>query len=392
MMKGVVRKFRLLTQWMLLPVIAATLVPHARAQNSVLRDRLDKLLADGRIVAAQAIVGRGDVVELNCAIGTTMPGGDRPVNAETMFCIGSCSKPFASAVVMSLVEDCILNLKKPIDVYMPAFGSLKIQSGGASRAPNMSEVLSHRAGFYSQKRKMTQQQSQYIRDFGLTLEASVDGIAAQPLLAAPGTGYAYSGAGYCVAGRVAEVASGTSFEQLLQIHLAEPLKLERTTYFPSEGETNIAAGGTLKNGICTADPATPHLTKPELRLPLIGGSLYSTAQDTAEFAKAVASRGRSDARQIMKRDIWEVWTSRPYSDGGYGYGWGLSVRNGRTTLVRHSGALAASRSSLVVNLENGVYGVVHYTVVTGRPGGRNAEPGGRINVALAATMSQVAER
>ena len=302
-MKGVVRKFRLLTQWMLLPVIAATLVPHARAQNSVLRDRLDKLLADGRIVAAQAIVGRGDVVELNCAIGTTMPGGDRPVNAETMFCIGSCSKPFASAVVMSLVEDCILNLKKPIDVYMPAFGSLKIQSGGASRAPNMSEVLSHRAGFYSQKRKMTQQQSQYIRDFGLTLEASVDGIAAQPLLAAPGTGYAYSGAGYCVAGRVAEVASGTSFEQLLQIHLAEPLKLERTTYFPSEGETNIAAGGTLKNGICTADPATPHLTKPELRLPLIGGSLYSTAQDTAEFAKAVASRGRSDARQIMKPDI-----------------------------------------------------------------------------------------
>ena len=87
-----------------------------------------------------------------------------------------------------------------------------------------------------------------------------------------------------------------------------------------------------------------------------------------------------------------MWTSRPYSDGGYGYGWGLSVRNGKTTLVRHSGALAASRSSLVVNLENGVYGVVHYTVVTGRPGGRNAEPGGRINVALAATMSQVAER
>ncbi|MCP4782488.1 MAG: beta-lactamase family protein [Fuerstiella sp.] len=372
--------------------IILTVVRQSLAQDIELRAALDKLLADGEIVAAQAIVGRGETLQLNHAIGTTMPRGTQNADADTMFCIGSCSKPFASAVVMSLIEDGTLRLNVPIDRYMPAFGTLKIAGGGGSRAPTMSEVLSHRAGFFSQKKNMTPRQARYIRDFTLTLKESVEGIAAERLLAEPGAEYAYSGAGYCVAGRVAEVLSGMSFEQLLQTRLADPLKLTRTTFFPNRAEANIAAGGTLKNGMGTPSAATPHLTRPELSLPLIGGSLYSTAQDTARFAAAVAGQGRLASGQIMKPNTWQVWTSRPYSDGRYGFGWGLSVRNGKTIQVSHTGALAASRSSVVVNLENGAYGVVHYTIVMGRPGGRSAEPGARINKALAATMKRAAQR
>ncbi|HIK96290.1 MAG TPA: class A beta-lactamase-related serine hydrolase, partial [Planctomycetes bacterium] len=362
-----------ITQCLAVSAILLAVVPQTLAQNTTLTAALDKLLADGEIVAAQAVVGHGDNVQVSYAIGTTMPGGTQNVNADTMFCIGSCSKPFASAVVMSLVEDGMLSLEVPIDAYMPAFSALQVDGGEASRAPTMSEILSHRAGFFSQKKNMTRQQARYIRDFKLTLDASVKGIAAEPLLAEPGAEFAYSGAGYCVAGRVAEVASGRSFEQLLQARLVGPLKLKRTTFFPDRTETNIAAGGTLKNGRGTPSAATPHLTEPQLRLPLIGGSLYSTATDTARFAVAAATQGRLGAVQIMKPNTWQVWTSRPYSDGRYGFGWGLSVRNGKTVQVSHTGALAASRSSLIVNLENGTYGVVHYTVVMGRPGGKSAE-------------------
>ncbi len=37
-------------------------------------------------------------------------------------------------------------------------------------------------------------------------------IAREPLIAEPGEEFAYSGAGYLVAGRVAEMATGESFE------------------------------------------------------------------------------------------------------------------------------------------------------------------------------------
>jgi CubicO group peptidase (beta-lactamase class C family) len=136
------------THWLPALAISVVLVSHAQAQNVPLRNLLDKLLADGEIVAAQAVVGRGGDVKWNCAVGTTLPGGTQPVDADTMFCIGSCSKPFASAVVMTLVEDGTLSLTVPIDRYMPAFGSLKIDGQGASRALIMSEVLSYRVGFY----------------------------------------------------------------------------------------------------------------------------------------------------------------------------------------------------------------------------------------------------
>lgn len=373
-------------------MVAFALVPQATAQNTTLKALLDKLVADGEIVAASAVVGRGSRVQLNYAVGTTLPGGKQKVDANTMFCIGSCSKPFASAVVMSLVEDGAMGMKVPLSKYMPSFGSLKVDGGGTTRAPTMSEVLSHRAGFFSQKVKMTRKQSAYIRDFSLTLEESVDGIAAEPLLAEPGTRYAYSGAGYCVAGCVAEVATRKSFEQLLQARLAGPLELKRTTYFPKPGEKNIAAGGTLKNGKGTPSGSTPHLTKPTLKLPLIGGSLYSTAQDTAKFAMAVANKGQLGSARIMRPATWQLWTSRPYSDGGYGFGWGLTVRNKKTIQVSHTGSLAASRSSLKVNVEDGTFAVVHYTVVTGRPGGKKAEPGGRINKAMQAAMQRAAQR
>jgi CubicO group peptidase (beta-lactamase class C family) len=348
----------------------------AAAQNRSLEATLDELVKDGRLVAAQAVVGRGDRILLDHAVGVTNPGGDQEVNAETLFCIGSCSKPFASAVVMSLVEEGLLELEQPISNSLPTFDSLKLPNGELSRrAPTMKELLAHRAGIYSQKKGMTLRQSTWIRNFDQTLEESVQGISGEPLISPPGTEYAYSGAGYCVVGRVAEVAAGKPFEQLLQSRIAAPLELKRTTYFPDASDRNVAAGGIQGR----ANPATPHLAKPALRFPLIGGSLYSTAQETARFLRMVAQRGKLGRGEVMNRNSWVTWTSRPYADESYGFGWfqfGPKV-NAQPVALSHAGSLASSRSSMQVSLKTGVYAVVHYTVA-----GRDDDVKRKINEAM----------
>ncbi|MDG1897693.1 MAG: hypothetical protein P8J37_22570 [Fuerstiella sp.] len=73
------------TRWLPALAISVVLVSHAQAQNVPLRNLLDKLLADGEIVAAQAVVGRGDEFRLNCAIGATMPGARSPWMATQCF-------------------------------------------------------------------------------------------------------------------------------------------------------------------------------------------------------------------------------------------------------------------------------------------------------------------
>ncbi len=350
-------------------VLCQLLAGVAFAQKVSLKDKLDGLVEDGTLIAAQVVTGQGNQIGLDYAVGVTSPSGNKQVDNDTLFCIGSCSKPFASAIVMSLVDEGLIDLEQPIDKQLSKFGALKLADGTPSaRAPNMRELLAHRAGIYSQKRGMNKRQARWIRDFNQTLNESVDGIAGEGLIYEPGAEYAYSGAGYCVAGRVGEVASGKTFEDLLQSRIAKPLGLQRTTYFPAANDKNVAAGG--RNG--KPNPATPHLAKPKLRFTLVGGSLYSTARESSRFLRMTAQRGEYDNNTVIKKKTWGEWISRPY-DGNYGYGWislGQEIPPTDRVLT-HSGSLASSRSCMIVSLKLGVYGAVHYTV---GEGAKNLDP------------------
>ena len=260
---------------------------------------------------------------------------------------------------MRLVEAGLINLEQPLADYLPEFSDLRMEGGEPiHRQPTLKELLAHRSGIYSQKRKTTARQMKWIRDFGLTLKESVIGIAGEPVIAQPGTEYHYSGAGYCVAGRVCEVAAQQSFEQLLQLHLAAPLELERTTYYPDATDPNVASGGS--NG--KADPNTPHLTKPELKLPLVGGSLYSTAEETCRFLNMLVHEGLYGTERLMNEATWKTWLSRPYPDGNYGYGWSHVLRESEPIEFHHGGALYSSRSAMIAIPSTKTYGVVHYTL------------------------------
>lgn len=324
---------------------------------------LERLVQAGAVVGAQLAVGDDTGLRVRRNFGVRSPGSRAAVNDDTLFCLGSCSKPIAAACVMSLAEKSKLSLDQPIDRWLPGFGHLKLGDGRpASRAPTMRELLAHRAGIYSQKERMTAEQNRWIRDFTLTLAQSVDGIAGEPLIAQPGERYAYSGAGYCVLGRVAEVAAGRSLEALLQEQLGQPLDWRRTTYFPGPRDANVAAGG-ARNDPRQADPQIPHAYGAKLRLPLVGGSLYSTATETGQFARMILRQGRGVTGNVLSEATWKTIVQRPYPGQAYGLGWFLSrSKSGTTAALQHTGALASGRSMIDVQLSRNVFVVVHYTL------------------------------
>ncbi|MDG2168323.1 MAG: serine hydrolase [Opitutales bacterium] len=318
---------------------------------------IQSLIDSGMLVGAQLAIGHEEQILLNKNFGVRSIEDDTAVDSETMFCIGSCSKPIASAVVMTLVDDKSLVLDKPIDAWLPEFGSLKTDSGESSRAPTLAELLSHHGGVYSQKKKMTRRQSRWIRDFTLSLEESVTAIAKEPLYSKPGDEYAYSGAGYCVLGRVAEVAGDHSFEEVLQARLCNSLELMNTSYFPSQDNANIASGSAQGK----INKTTPHLYQP-FRLPLIGGSLYSTAGDSALFLQSVWRQASSKEEILMSAEQFEAYTT-PYSDKQrYAFGWSQMMANGKPFGISHSGSLASSRALFQINLEKDVYLSLLYTI------------------------------
>jgi CubicO group peptidase (beta-lactamase class C family) len=194
-----------------------------------------------------------------------------------------------------------------------------------------------------------EEQAHWIRSFRHTLAEGVDGIAEYALIAEPGDRYAYSGAGYCVLGRVAELAAEQDFETILQERLCRPLGLSRTTFFP--------AGRFADHQISTGfgREAAPHRLAEDHRFPLIGGSLYSTAEEMTHFGQEVTAQwAGSDGRLHLKPQLIEELVRIRTPESGYSLGWKVVEREGQAPRISHSGALQSYRAWIGIDLETGV--------------------------------------
>lgn len=331
-----------------------------RAQSSSVAETFDALVTSGAIVGAQVAISRGDQLVLTHSAGTRAINSSAPVTTETLFLVASSSKPFASATVLRLLQDEESNfaLSDEIDQWLPAFAEASIADGSAAeRAPTIAELLCHRAGIYSQKVKITRQQSQILYTFGHSLEDGVNQIASHPLLAQPGSRYAYSGAGYCVLGRVTELIAGSdqSFENLLQQYVCSALGLKRTTYFPAGNFDNFATG-------FTADKA-PHTLGNKHQWPLIGGSLYTTAEEMVRFAQGVAGFTKtSDGETFFNQDTWRELAVDRNPGKGYTLGWTSLRINGAPVRLSHNGSLQGYRSFIAFDLRTKVCVAATYTL------------------------------
>ncbi len=323
-------------------------------------DDVQSLVDAGEIIGAQLVVSNNQHILMSRNFGVRSVEDDTPIDAETMFCIGSCSKPIASAAILMLVDKGVLDLNRNIDFWLPAYGKLKTTDGQPSRAPNLAELLSHYGGIYSQRNRLTSRQLKWIRDFKLSLETSANGIAREPLIARPGELYAYSGAGYCVAGRVAEVAAKMPFEEILQANICKPLGLLKTTYFPSSDVANIATGSVDGRMV---EASSPHLSRP-FNLSLIGGSLYSTAEDCIQFLQTVLKQEITKEAVLMRNALFSSYTL-PYrkESNSYGFGWSVrqSDKDGFVTLA-HNGSLSAYKATFQIDRQTGLCIVMLYTV------------------------------
>ncbi|MEO1999364.1 MAG: serine hydrolase domain-containing protein, partial [Planctomycetaceae bacterium] len=327
---------------------------------------IESLVSDGSVAGGQLAIGEGDGPLSIRSFGVCSVKNKAAVTAKTRFCIGSCSKMFAAAVVVSLASEEHVDLDVAVDRWLTHFARPRLVSGvAAKRAPTLRELLSHRGGVYSQRSELTPRQSHWIRDFTLPLDEAVNGIVAEPLSSHPGQTYAYSGAGYCVVGQVCAVAAEHSFDELLAVHVAQPLKMDRTSYFPGLVDQNIAVGHTYQNGQLVVDQRTPHLLGKRHQLPLIGGSLYAPAQEVAEFARMLLNRGKWRGRQVLSPSEWTAMTTSHTPRSGGGYGLGLSITDDPATgdmqLLSHGGALYGSFSFMAVDLVTRRFGVVTFT-------------------------------
>ncbi|SDT48627.1 serine hydrolase domain-containing protein [Actinoplanes derwentensis] len=137
-------------------------------------------------------------------------------------------------------------------------------------------------------------------------------IVAAPLVAAPGTRYAYTGTGPYAVGRVIARATGANLRDYLLPRLFQPLDLHNPAWH------------------CCP-----------LGFPFAESSLFLTTSELARFARLLLQDGEWEGRQIIPADFVRGMVADPVATGYRGhlsYGYGFGVWIGRDDTYRMDGA------------------------------------------------------
>src|SRR6188768_782940 len=135
-------------------------------------------------------------------LGITNVEDSLPVTAHTVFPIASISKTFAATAMMRLVEQGKVQLRAPVRTFIPDF---RVRDEAASREATVWHLLTHLGGWEGQV-SGPERGTETLKNF-------VGSITDLMQVAPPGKAWSYNNAGFSIAGRVIEVANGTSINR-----------------------------------------------------------------------------------------------------------------------------------------------------------------------------------
>lgn len=179
---------------------------------------------------AVAVVEDGEVV-FEAGYGVREQGRDAPVDAHTLFAIGSTTKAMTAAAVGMLVDEGRVGWDDAVADHLPWF---ELHDPWVTRELTVRDLLTHRAGLPN-------------ADF-LWYEQDADArdILERLRLVEPGysmrDGFIYQNLMYAAAGALVSEVSGKPWEQFIRDRIFGPLGMDRsvTTLAEAEARENVA--------------------------------------------------------------------------------------------------------------------------------------------------------
>ncbi|GAA3934791.1 serine hydrolase [Chitinophaga oryziterrae] len=180
------------------------------------------------------------------------------LRADDKRVIASASKWLSGAVIMSLVDDRKLALTDTVGKFLPIF--TKYHKGNIT----IRQLFSHTSGFPGN----SPERYEYSKE--LSLADAVDSIAVHTkMINPPGVAFNYGSVSMQIAGRIAEVVSGKSWQALFNEKIARPC--------------DLTANYLLMN----------------LRNPLLAGGVRTSANDYLHFLEMIVNKGVYDHKRVL---------------------------------------------------------------------------------------------
>jgi serine beta-lactamase-like protein LACTB, mitochondrial len=288
-----------------------------------------------------AVVQNGELVWSD-GFGLADLEGSVPATSQTLYRIGSISKPITATAAMVLWERSKLDLDSPVQKYCPQFPQKQWPI-------TTRELLGHLGGIrYYNVPETPYYESESdpevgnVRHFDDGIEGGLKFFANDPLLAQPGTHFNYSTQGYTLAGCAIEGASGKKYADAVRENVLVPAGMLQTR--PDDRFAIIPLRTRFYSKDKSGAVVNADFLDSSYKVP--GGGWLSSAPDMARFEVAILNN------QLVKsatRDI--MWSAQMPSDGlgrlVYGLGWQLGATDGVKD-VGHGGSQQGASAMMLI--------------------------------------------
>ena len=238
---------------------------------------------------AIAIV-KDDAVIYAKGFGVKRVGGTEPVDADTVFEIGSTSKAFTAAVVAMQVDDGKIGWTDRVIDHLPAF---EMRDPWVTREFQVADLMAQHSGMPA-----------YAGDGMAILGFPADYIVSRMKLIEPVTSFrsefAYVNNLFLVAGDLARATSGKTWADNVQQRVFDPLGMRSSSSGQDAFKTagNAAAPHKVVGGAVTAFAGdAPQLAWAYTYGP--AGGINSTVNDMARWLRMLLGNGTFEGKQIV---------------------------------------------------------------------------------------------
>lgn len=269
------------------------------------------------------VIQDGRAIKTSCC-GLANLEWNVPVTEDTVFEIGSVTKPFTAACILLLAQEGKLSVDDKISLHLantpPAWADITLR-----------HLLTHTSGLanyddlegFELRRHLTQEQF-------------IHTLAAYPLGFAPGEKWSYCNSGYNLLGFIIENVSGKNYWDFLRERILQPLQMTNTTRRdPALILPPRADGYEMTNHLRVHRDS-------DLTDLFSGGAMVSTVTDLAKWDAAL--NGNSLLKESSKQQAWTPARLNHGETQDYGLGWRLAPFQGRRN-IGHSGSTSGFSAS-----------------------------------------------
>jgi D-alanyl-D-alanine carboxypeptidase len=309
------------------------------------RQLQDDLIADDIEGSISSAIVKDNKIVWSRAFGYSDKESKTLADTSTIYRTGSITKSFTAFLMMQLVEEGVIKLNDPIEMYLPEIKQLV----GYSQSTKITflELSTHTSGLIREP-ELEDAASGPIENWENKIIQSISHTSFE---SRPSEKFSYSNIGYGILGLALSRAANKSFPELIQNKIFTPLQMCHS-YFKVPVEMTLRLAKGMNGGPGELDLKTPiheHIGR-GYKVP--NGGIYSTPNDLARFA--IANLGYQ--KLLSSANLEYMQTGKLSRRDNYGLG--FFINNDQTdSIVNHGGAVAGYTAYFAFEPTSG-YGLV----------------------------------